>query len=307
MGWFSRRPDDDPTTAAATGGAAFADDALAPLGRADADWLRSAALAGFTRIGVPGVEARADHLVDAAGKQYGLTNLAALLAQQDRAQWQGVVDTHVSSLALALRRAESTYDEVAHLLVARVMVEADLPVLPPDAGPSLGGGLCVRAAIDYPESVSVLYDDRLGGWEVTGDAALAGLRRLPAPAHEMFEHDVHLFEAADFFGASRVLVHDELLDSVGLTDRPYGTLVVLPARALLGVHVLRDATVVHALHLMAQLARAGQSQPGAMSPHVYFRTPDGTLQQVTRYSDEKIDVLVEGAFADAMRAAQLVD
>ncbi len=63
MGWFSRRPDDDPTTAAATGGDAFADDALAPLGRADADWLRSAALAGFTRIGVPGVEARADHLV----------------------------------------------------------------------------------------------------------------------------------------------------------------------------------------------------------------------------------------------------
>ncbi|CAM5782927.1 hypothetical protein [Cellulomonas persica] len=304
MGWFSRRRDDD--TPAQSGDAP--DDALAPLTRADADWLRGVAAEAFAGIGVPGVAVRPDHLVDADGKEYGLTNLAAILAQQDRGQWQSVVDGHVASLALARERAGATYDEVADLLVARVMVEADLPRVVPAAGPQLGGGLCVRAAIDYPEAVSILYDDtRVGGWDVTGEAALAGLRTLPAPMHETLDHDVHLFEAPDFFGASRVLVHDELLDSVGLTDRPFGTLVVLPSRAFLAVHVLRDATVVHALHLMAQLGKAGETQPGTMSPHVYYRSTDGTLQQVTQYTDDKVDVVVDGAFARAMHDARLID
>lgn len=303
MGWFSRRRD-----APAAEGAAAPDDALAPLGAADADWLRTTAAAAFTGIGVPGVVVRPDHLVDAEGKEYGLTNLAAVLAQNDRAQWTSIVDGHVGSLALARQRAEATYDDVVDLLVARVLVEEDLPQVVPSAGPRLGGGLCVRAAIDYPEVVSILYHEtRVGGWDVTGEAALAGLRRLPAPTHATLDHDVHLFEAQDFFGASRVLLHDELLDSVGATDRPFGTLVTLPSRAFLAVHVLRDATVIHALNLMARLGQAGRTQPGTMSPHVYYRSTDGELQQVTQYADDKVNVMVDGAFARAMHDAKLVD
>ena len=63
MGWFSRRRDDD--TPAQSGDAP--DDALAPLTRADADWLRGVAAEAFAGIGVRGVVVRPDHLVDAYG------------------------------------------------------------------------------------------------------------------------------------------------------------------------------------------------------------------------------------------------
>ncbi|GEA83612.1 hypothetical protein CWIS_07050 [Cellulomonas sp. A375-1] len=198
-------------------------------------------------------------------------------------------------------------DELGRRLVARIVAESELPVVDPDAGPSLGAGLCVRAAIDTPDTVDILLTTRLGGWAALGDAALAGLRRLPAPAHQRVEHEVHVFESEDHFGASRLLLHDELLASVGLTDRPFGTLVALPTRSSLLVHVLHDATVVHALHLMSRVARAGQDMPGPLSPHVYYRAESGALQQITRYEGDQLQVHVDGAFASAMHDAKLTD
>ncbi|MBT0994347.1 hypothetical protein KIN34_08620 [Cellulomonas sp. DKR-3] len=301
MSWFSRRRDDEQAPASGV------DDDLAPLTRADADWLRAAAAEAFTRAGFVGVVVAPDHVRAADGARYGLANLAAQLALVERPDWAAVVRDHAQALRTAhARPAEERLSDVVDLLVARVLLEADLPEVDPAAGPSLGGGLCVRAAIDYPESVSTLFGSRYGGWAALGDAAMAGLRRLPAPDHQLLEHQVHVLVAPDFFGASRLLLHDEVLDAVDARPRPFGTLVAVPDRSALMVHVLQDATVVHALHLMARIARGRQETPGPLSPHVYYRSPDGTLQQVTRYEGDGVQVHVEGAFADAMSAAGLV-
>jgi hypothetical protein len=313
MSWFSRRRADDdatPTTASGTTPVpdlrSAPDDHLAPLSREDADWLRAAAAAAFARAGFVGAVAQPDHVRTPDGAQYGLPNLARLVALADRPDWPRLVEEHVRMLREAQARPEQeTLADVVDLLVARVLLEEDLPELDPAAGPSLGAGLCVRAAIDYPESVSTLFGARYGGWAVLGEPAMAGLRRLPAPDHQLLEHDVHVLVAPDFFGASRVLLLDDVLDAVGVGPRPFGTLLALPDRSAMMVHVLRDATVVHALHLMARIARGRQETPGPLSPHVYYRSPAGALQQVTRYEGEGIQVHVDGAFADAMTAAGL--
>ena len=309
MSWFSRRRDHDDEPSATTPGAAAGsglDDDLAPLSREDADWLRTAAAAAFARAGFVGAVAQPDHVRTPNGAQYGLGNLARQVALADRSEWPAVVEEHARMLRAAQARPQQeTLADVVDLLVARVMLEADLPELDPAAGPSLGAGLCVRAAIDYPESVSTLFGARYGGWAVLGEPAMAGLRRLPAPDHELLEHDIHVLVAQDFFGASRLLLHDEVLDAVGAGPRPFGTLLALPDRSALLVHVLRDATVVHALHLMARIARGRQDTPGPLSPHVYYRSPEGALQQITRYEGDGIQVHVDGAFADAMSAAGL--
>lgn len=309
MSWFSRRRPADDAPGALPG--ASPDDHLAPLSRDDAAWLRTEAAAAFTRAGFAGAVAEPDHVRAADGAQYGLANLARLVAGVDPAHRPAVVDEHARTVRVAQdreARAEASHEtlaDVVDLLVARVLLESDLPAVEPAAGPSLGGGLCVRAAIDYPESVSTLLGVQHGGWDALGDAALAGLRRLPPPDHELIDHDVHVLVSTDFFGASRVLLHDELLDRVGAGPRPFGTLVALPDRAALLVHVLRDATVVHALHLMARAARGRQDAPGPLSPHVYYRSPDGTFQQVTQYDGDRLEVHVDGAFGEAMAAAGL--
>lgn len=311
MSWFTRRRADDDATPArgtepVTAHGSAPDGDLAPLSRDDADWLRATAAAAFARAGFVGATAQPDHVRTPDGAQYGLGNLARQVAQADRSEWSTVVEGHVRMLREAQARPQQErLADVVDLLVARVLLEEDLPEIDPDAGPSLGAGLCARAAIDYPESVSTLFGSRYGGWAVLGEPAMAGLRRLPAPDHELLEHDVHVLVSPDFFGASRVLLHDEVLDAVGVGPRPFGTLLALPDRSAMLVHVLRDATVVHALHLMARIARGRQDTPGPLSPHVYYRSPEGALQQVTRYEDDGIQVHVDGAFADAMTAAGL--
>ncbi|GEL94458.1 hypothetical protein [Cellulomonas composti] len=187
------------------------------------------------------------------------------------------------------------------LLVARLLLDPE--VAPPDAR-ELGGGLVAVAA--------VLHDGRLTdapGCSV--DDALAGLRTLPTPEHQLAAHAVHAFEAADPLGASRLLVVEDLLAAVGEPDLPddgrFGLLVAVPDARVLLVHAVRDEQVLRAAHLMATIARMRQGEADAIGPHVYHRTADGTLTQVTQHSDDEIEVHVDGSLADALAGLGLVD
>ncbi|GEL94459.1 hypothetical protein [Cellulomonas composti] len=293
-------------TAWAPGGSTEAK--LPPLTSSDAHWLRAHAVAAFARAGFVDPVAGDDHVRTAEGI-YGLANLARVLPSYERSDWSALVDEHVHNLATARERTlPSSVDEVADQLVARVLSVLDLPHDDPAAGPRLGPDLVVRAAIDYPETIALLWDGAaLGGWAVTGAPALAGLRRLPAPAYRHEEHDVHVFLADDFFGASRVLLLDDLLASVGAPAPTHGVLVAVPDRTCLLVHVPRDSTVVAAVQLMIGIARSRQSEPGPLSPHVYFRAqPGAELTPITRDTGSGVHVVVDGPFAEAMAALGLI-
>lgn len=147
---------------------------------------------------------------------------------------------------------------------------------------------------------------REGEAPAVDEAALADLRALPAPEHQVASFAVHAF-SGDALTASRALVVEDLLATVDDEPTPHGLLVALPdARSLL-VHAVRDEHVLRAAHLMATIARLRQSETDAIDADVFYRAPDGTLQRITAHADVEVEVHVEGAFADALAAMGLID
>ncbi|ROS31486.1 hypothetical protein [Cellulomonas sp. PhB150] len=302
MAWFSRP-------------ARVPDPLLGTLTVDQAEQLRSLALHAWTEAGFPSPDVQGDRVVDGTGAVYGLGNLAALVAALPRRQWAAAVRHHADTLAeMDSAREPQTFDEVRGLVVARIVHVEDLP--DPDAtgaGPALAANLVVRAALDLPTHVQILHDGaRYGGWAVTGPTALANLGRLPAPEHTT--HDagdgavVHCFFAEDFFGASRLLLLDELLASQAGIERPeHGVLVAVPHRHLVAVHVLQDASAARAVGALIGLAQGGRDAAGSLSADVYYRSPDGAMQVVTDVDpDGGTRVVVDGPFGDAMARLGLV-
>lgn len=307
MGLFSRGRDR---------AAGSPDPDLPSLSAEQADWLRARVVADLAAAGLP-VEARGDHLVATDGNVYGLGNLAAMVAAAPRRERDAVVATHARGI-LAMRefREPETLEEITGIVVARVLPDdpAHAPRDPDGyAGPDLGPGLVVRASLDFPTHVATLTDlSPFGGWAVVEPYATANLRALPAPDHQVLrpapDAEVHVFASDDLFGASRLLLLDDLLASQLRLERPaHGVLVAVPHRHLLAVHVLAGPEVTHAMSTLIQLARGEHDGPGPVSPEVYYRAPDGTLQQITGPAEDGgVAVLVTGAFAEAMAALGLV-
>lgn len=296
MSWFSRAT-------------ATPDPMLPMLSVDDAEWLRGRAVQAFAAAGALAPTAAGDHVVGADGEVYGLGNLAAAVAATPGRERDEVVRDYARAVMTSLRRQEpASLAEIADIVVARV-VDARSP----GAGVDLAPGLAVRACVDYPETVATLTDlDRLGGWAAVGPVALANLARLPLPDHQPVPArgggTVHLLSSEDMFGASRLLVLDDLLRRVLRTDPPaVGSLVAVPHRHLLAVHLLEDESVVPAMSALIGLARAGTDAAGPVSPEVYYRGPDGRLQQITMIgADGSVGVQVDGEFAAAMASLGLI-
>lgn len=172
--------------------------------------------------------------------------------------------------------------------------------------------LYLLPAVDEPETVRTVTNvDAYGGWDEIWPVAVANLRALPAPSHRRIEPDrendgvgtVHLLEADDFFGATRILLIEEVLGALlgEAVDAPHGMLVAMPGRQLLGVHVLGPdpAAMTGAMRTLVNLARVDVA--GALIDQVHYRSPDGALQRISR-TDEGggAAVTVEGAFAEAL-------
>jgi hypothetical protein len=144
-------------------------------------------------------------------------------------------------------------------------------------------GLRLTAVMVHRGAVSGPVDPAdHGGWDACAQAGIQALRRFKAPLRESLTvagSRVETFIADDVFGASRLLVLDELMAQVLHVERPsHGTLVIAPNRHLLGIHVLESVDAVPAaLTLLGELALAQHRVTGPVSPWVYYRSPDGTL------------------------------
>ncbi|MCL2454828.1 MAG: hypothetical protein FWD18_05940 [Micrococcales bacterium] len=170
-------------------------------------------------------------------------------------------------------------------LVARLVADRRLPGVPASDGPGdlLAPGLRQVAVLAGDTGVSAPVDPAAhGGEERCVRAALDGLRALPRPRHQTLtagRAEVETFVSEDVFGASRLLMLDELMAETMLVERPsHGMLVIVPNRHMLGVHVLESVLAIpSALRLLGDLALAEHRIAGPLSPWVYFRSPDKRL------------------------------
>ena len=131
----------------------------------------------------------------------------------------------------------------------------------------------------------------LGGWAACSTRGVDGLHHLRSPQHSTLDAPgarVHTFVSQDVFGASRLLVLDELLAEHLHLERPsHGTLVIAPNRHLLAVHVLESiAAVPAALELLGELALVEHRIADPVSPWVYYRSPAGRLSLLTSFEGD---------------------
>lgn len=258
-----------------------------------------------------GVETTIDagHLEAADGQVYGLHNLAARAARVREKEWPAMVAAHLDGL---LDRPETDGPPDPGSVLVRLHRPEEVPSPPEYPVPEPLPGLMAVLAIDTPTHVAepMHLPEGLPDVGTAMELALRNLRELPDPDHDTLLLDddeptsrVHVLVADDYFGASRVLVLDEVLERAGIVSPPGGLLLALPFRHVLVVLPVAGPGVVPGLQWLAQFA-AGEfeSQPGPVTPHVYHRAADGSTSVVTHQGEGGIEIVVEGAFGQAFNA-----
>ncbi|MFJ8228641.1 hypothetical protein ACIQ9E_01595 [Streptomyces sp. NPDC094448] len=287
MGLFRRGPRRDSSEAPR-------DPKFPYLSAGEGDRFRAQVREAFAEQGLE-VTVYADVVVDSAGRQFGLVNLAAVLHNDDRGPraWAGLVRRHVG-MVLRTMDAPSALDtlsteQIRSQLYPRVLSADGFDRDSFGYARALAPGLYEVLALDLPESVMMLTDEALeplGRLSYLREQALYNLRGLPLEGHETVKGDNGLrFEVVagdSFYTASRVLTLESVVREVtGGTMTPDGALVAFPFRHRLAFHVIRDAGLIPALNAMTSFAASGYADtPGAISPYVYWWR-GGTLTQLS--------------------------
>src|SRR6478609_668291 len=281
---------------------------------AQAARFRELARQGFAEAGLE-VTMHPDHVVDDAGRMFGLANLAAACHNADRGEreWRTITRDHAARIVRSMDQP-SPFESMSRpeLMAAtylRLTPTADLAPVQTSYAHEVVDGISEVLNVDLPETVMTYLDEhveQLGPLEDLRRAGLANLRqvrfderqRVAAPSGGTFE--VLLGES--MFTASKLLILDEVLAQEQIRHEPEnGVLVVAPFRHQLAVHPIRDAGVVAALEGLALFAQLGHDDaPGPLSPHVYWwrggrlrqlteRGPDGTVV----HADEEFTEVLE--------------
>ncbi len=225
-----------------------------------------------------------------------------------REEWPAIVRAQVMAINSSMDRSPREGNETLFHFFPKLMYLADFPTEMRDRIENyafdLAPDLRVLASVDNPQTVETLTtSERLrpfGGWAGAYPRLLDNLRALPAP-HHVVQDRIHVWISADddFYGATRVLILEELLAKVDDPFSEYGVLVVMPTRNLLGALVIRsfEDTVTGVSRLLNYAAGQFAQRPGPLVPHVYYQaSANATLQQLTYPTDDKVQVHVTGAF-----------
>jgi hypothetical protein len=169
------------------------------------------------------------------------------------------------------------------------------------------GGTYPRRVADGLEAVLAVADshratiletvDALGPLDDLWAAALANLRALPPPHHDVVDSDsepitlpIHVLEFEDFFGPSRLMIGTTFLAHY-VPSGPAGLLVAIPDRHTLLVSPATDDVVLRHEELAATARELHELGAGAVSPRVYHLDADDQLTEVpaTRPPEHDLD------------------
>jgi hypothetical protein len=289
------------------------DEVLTFMPAEQANRLRALMRESFAEAGLE-VTVYADHLVDAAGREFGVGNLARACHNDERGEraWPQIVRDHVGRVLRSLDAPSPfetfTPEQVRANTWPRLYEAANLS-RPEDFryATETAPGLVEVLNLDLPESVAFFTDDNVaqfGPYPVLRAAALANLRTLPVEEYQVLrdgEVSVHVLTGESLFVATLVLLLPEVLARYGepVPER-HGVLVATPFRHQLAFHPIRDASVLPSLTALARFADAGYTEGvGGISPHVYWWR-DGELRQITTQHEDGIVIEMDDDFAEVL-------
>ena len=250
------------------------------------------------------VVAERDYLVADDGRQFGLSNLAAvcldLLDEGGEKAWPAAVRRHVHTILRATAEDVSLLDldrdDVLGRTYLRVVGGTAIPQEALDwyrYGRPLAGDLIELLALDSLDSVRMLRDADVEQFGLD-DLRAAGLENLvkePYDTHQVLTGEdgqqLHLVLGQSVYTASKLLVLPDMLDrTVGRRHFPHGVLVATPFWHQLVFTPIEDGSAVASLQALAGFAARGFDEGvGAISPFVYWWR-GGRLSQVTFAGDQ---------------------
>ncbi|HEX5052211.1 MAG TPA: hypothetical protein VFZ65_10595 [Planctomycetota bacterium] len=234
--------------------------------------------------------------VEGSSGVHGLGNLAQICHQAPPAQWPEIVAEQLAKgsdarMEAAVDTLQGGFDGCADKLVVRVYAEEFLtvPVHQGVVHRTDLPGTCTVLALDVGPSIVSVPRVVADLWQVPVpelfDRALQNLPRLGAP-HWSRLHLPSMGAGAidllsgDFHASAHVLRPATFVGRTGA----HGNLVGLPARGVLLSHAIDAMPAVATLEaLLAMTTGKFRDGPGAITPHLYWRTPEGGfhLQQGT--------------------------
>lgn len=306
MAMFGRRRDETPQP--------LPDDTFPYLTTAQASWFRGLVRQGFAEAGLE-VTVHADHVVDAQGREFGLSNAAALCHNDDRGEtaWPTIVREHARRVVGAVD-APSPFDTMsaAELLAStyvRLMPAADIAPLELSYPPMFCDGVVAVLNVDLPESVTI-YDDehveKFGPFDDLYRAGIANLRAVAFDDHHVVEHEggrIDVLLGSSMFVASTILVLPDVVARYGggIVEE-YGVFVAAPFRHQLVFHVIRDASALASLNVLAGFALAGYADSvGPLSPEVFWWRR-GEFRKLTEHDEDGISIQVDPDLAAMFEA-----
>jgi hypothetical protein len=269
------------------------DETFAFFTAAQAALFRDLVRQGFAQAGLE-VTAYADHVVDSSGRVFGLGNVAAECHNDERGEsaWREITTRHTDRIVRATD-APSPFEtmsqpELYAATYVRLVSTRDLRQVRVAYAREVTDDIREVLNVDLPESVATFLDEHVERFGPLADlrrAGLANLRTVTFDQHEVLEHQggrVDILLGDSMFVASTLVVLADVLAGLGIpAPGPRGVFVAAPFRHQLAFHVVRDATAIPSLNVMAAFARAGfDDAPGPVSPDVFWWR-DGTLEQLT--------------------------
>ncbi|HET7727277.1 MAG TPA: hypothetical protein VFK54_08125 [Candidatus Limnocylindrales bacterium] len=243
---------------------------------------------------------------------YGLSNLAQLCHQLDRADWPLAIETHFRNLEEASTSDVDLADpEVARpYLKARVYRRSDMP---PDAVTGLvtmplTADLVGVLVYDLPTSVRTVSRDTARDWPDAVDRLFAiALEHLSAEVGTYERARIELetggtvtgLSAPSFFVASQVLrLGDEL------SDAPNGALVAMPNRHGLFWHpIVAAAPTLAAVRALLPIAhRLHEDGPGSLTPELHWWHRGALTPLPSRIDGTRIEFAPPDAFTQLLRS-----
>lgn len=271
----------------------------------------------FAEAGVE-VVAERDYLVADDGRQFGLSNLAAvcldLLDESGEKGWPVAVQRHVHTILRATAEDVSLRDLPRQDVLARTYLRViGRSAVPPEAldwyryARPVAGDLIELLALDSPDSVRMLRDTDVEPFGAD-DLRAAGLENLvkePFDSYQVLTGDdgvrVHLVLGQSVYTASKILVlPDVLARTLGTRDLPFGAFVAAPFWHQLAFVPVQDRSALASLPVLVSFAAKGYDEGvGAISPFVFwwragrltqlsFAAEDGEL--VVRPDEDLLDL-----------------
>lgn len=243
---------------------------------------------------------------------YGLSNLAQLCHQLDRADWPVAIETHFRNLEEASSSEIALTDpEVARpYLKARVYRRSDMP---PDAFAGLvtmpvTADLAGVLVYDLPTSVRTVSRDTVRDWPDAIDGLFAlALEHLAAEVGTYERAQIELdsggsvtgLSAPSFFVASQVL---RLGDELG--DAPNGAVVAMPNRHGLFWHPIGAAapTLAAVRALLPIAHRLYEDGPGSLTPELHWWHRGALTPLPSRIEGARIEFAPPDAFTQLLRS-----